>query len=62
MPSDHRLAAREAVAIEELKGETFLGMSETAPTVQAAIEAYLAKVGVPLNLHTASTISPWRCR
>lgn len=49
MPSDHRLAAREAVAIEELKGETFLGMSETAPTVQAAIEAYLAKVGVPLK-------------
>ena len=49
MPSDHRLAARRAVAIEELRGETFLGMSETAPSVQAAIEAYLKRSGVDLK-------------
>ena len=49
MPSDHRLAARQAIAIEDLRGETFLGMSETAPTVQAAIEAYLKRSGVDLK-------------
>lgn len=49
MPSDHRLAGREAVAIEDFRGETFLGMSETAPTVQAAIEAYLKRSGVVLK-------------
>ena len=31
MPSDHRLAAREAVAIQDVAAETFLGMSKTAP-------------------------------
>jgi len=49
MRSDHRLAGREVVAIEEFKGETFLGMSETAPTLQAAIEAYLKRSGVNLE-------------
>jgi LysR family hca operon transcriptional activator len=48
MPSDHRLAARERVDIHELAGETFLGVSATAPTVRAAIEAYLEREGVAL--------------
>ena len=29
MPSDHRFAAREAVAIQDVAAETFLGMSDT---------------------------------
>jgi len=49
MPSDHRLAARKAVDIHELASETFLGMSATAPTLLAAIEAYLERAGVALK-------------
>jgi LysR family hca operon transcriptional activator len=49
MPSDHRLAARKAVAIAELANETFIGMSKTAPTLQVIIDEYLKLAG--LNLH-----------
>jgi LysR family hca operon transcriptional activator len=50
MPSDHRLAAREAVAIEELANETFIGMSKTAPTLQVIIDEYLKRVGLDLHV------------
>ena len=49
MPSDHRLAAREAVAIGELAHETFIGMSKTAPTLQVIIEEYLKRAGLDLR-------------
>jgi LysR family hca operon transcriptional activator len=49
MPSDHRLAAREAVAIEELVHETFIGMSKTAPTLQAIVDEYLKRAGLNLR-------------
>lgn len=49
MPSHHRLASRDAVAIEELKDEIFLGMSATAPTLQRVIDAYLKRSGVDLK-------------
>ncbi len=49
MPSDHPLAARESVAIADLEGETFLGMSETAPTLQAVIEDYLKRSNLDLK-------------
>jgi LysR family hca operon transcriptional activator len=49
MPSDHRLAAREAVAIEELANETFIGMSKTAPTLQVIIDEYLTRAGLDLR-------------
>ena len=49
MPSDHRLAAREAVAIEELASEIFIGMSKTAPTLQAIIDDYLKRAGLDLR-------------
>ena len=49
MSSDHRLAARETVAIEELAHETFIGMSKTAPTLQAIIDEYLKRAGLDLQ-------------
>ncbi|MEJ0041847.1 MAG: LysR family transcriptional regulator [Rhizomicrobium sp.] len=49
MPSDHRLTSHEAIDIESLKDEIFLGMSETAPTLQRVIDAYLKRSGVDLK-------------
>ena len=46
LPSDHRLASRKAIAIEELAGETFIGMSKTAPVFGAIIEDYLERKAV----------------
>jgi LysR family transcriptional regulator, hca operon transcriptional activator len=49
MPSDHRLALREAIAAEDIVGETFLGMSNSAPMLRAAIDDYLERSGVDLR-------------
>lgn len=46
LPSDHRLASRKAIAIEELAGETFIGMSKTAPVFAAIVEDYLERKAV----------------
>lgn len=45
LPSDHRLASRKAIAIEEIADEIFIGMSKTAPTLQAIIDDYLKRSG-----------------
>lgn len=49
MPSDHRLTSHDAIAIESLKDEIFLGMSDTAPTLQRVIDDYLKRSGVDLK-------------
>lgn len=49
VPSNHRLAASEAIGIEDLVGETLIGMSKTAPVLQAVIDDYLKRAGVELN-------------
>ena len=49
MASDHHLTSHDAIAIETFKDEIFLGMSETAPTVQQVIDAYLKRSGVDLK-------------
>ncbi len=49
MPSDHRLAAREAIAIQDIAAETFLGMSKTAPVLQAVIDDYLKRSGIEIR-------------
>ena len=46
LPSDHRLASQPAVAIQDIAGETFLGMSKTAPMLQVIIDDYLKRSGV----------------
>ena len=49
MPSDHRLAAREAIAIRDIAAETFLGMSKTAPVLQVIIDDYLKRSGIEIR-------------
>ena len=48
MPSDHRLARQDRVALQDLAGETFIGMSNTAPTLRSVIEDYLERMDVAL--------------
>jgi LysR family hca operon transcriptional activator len=49
MPSDHRLAARKAIAIQDIAAETFLGMSKTAPALQHVINDYLRRAGIEIH-------------
>jgi LysR family transcriptional regulator, hca operon transcriptional activator len=54
LPSDHRLASRAAISIQDIAQETFIGMSKTAPTLQAIIDDYLKRSGV--DIHEAHQI------
>ncbi|HEY0107281.1 MAG TPA: LysR family transcriptional regulator [Rhizomicrobium sp.] len=49
LPSDHRLAARPCIAIQDLAEEPFIGMSKTAPAFQAVIDDYVKRSGVELR-------------
>jgi LysR family hca operon transcriptional activator len=46
MPSDHRLASQTAIALQDIAGELFIGMSNTAPTLQVVIDDYLKRSGM----------------
>lgn len=48
MPSDHRLASHEAISVQEIVGETFIAVSNTAPVLRAVIDDYLKRSGVDL--------------
>src|SRR6267143_3426068 len=41
LPSDHRLAALKAISPQDLVGETFVTVSDTAPALRAVIDDYL---------------------
>jgi LysR family hca operon transcriptional activator len=43
LPSDHRLASQDAIALGDIAGETFIGISNTAPTLRAIIDEYLER-------------------
>jgi LysR family transcriptional regulator, hca operon transcriptional activator len=49
MPSDHRLASQDTIALQDIAGETFIGMSNTAPALRVMIEEYLERMGVDLK-------------
>lgn len=49
LPSDHRLASRDAISLQDMVGETFIGMSDTAPTLRAIIDRYLQRSGLGLK-------------
>jgi LysR family hca operon transcriptional activator len=58
LPSDHRLAAEDAVSPRDLVAETFIGMSDTAPTLRVVIADYLKRSGVELTpSHEVDNIS-----
>ena len=49
LPSDHRLAPRDAIGLQELAGETFIGMADQAPVLRSIIEDYIRRSGVDLK-------------
>jgi LysR family hca operon transcriptional activator len=49
LPSDHRLAARKAISPGDLVGETFVGVSHTAPVLRAIIDDYLKRSGIHIT-------------
>src|SRR5277367_4706709 len=49
LPSDHRLASQETVSLQEIAGETFIGVSRTAPVVRAITEDFLARSGMAVR-------------
>jgi LysR family transcriptional regulator, hca operon transcriptional activator len=49
LPSDHRLASQDTVALQDIAGEIFIGMSSTAPTLQRVIDDYLKRSGMALR-------------
>lgn len=49
LPSDHRLAAQDAISLQDIAGEPFIGMSNTAPALKALIDDYLDRAGVRLQ-------------
>ena len=48
MPSDHRLASHDAIGVQEIVGETFINVSNTAPVLRTVIDDYLQRSGVDI--------------
>jgi LysR family hca operon transcriptional activator len=48
LPKDHRLAALKAISPRDLVGETFVGVSDTAPVLRGVIDNYLKRSGVKI--------------
>jgi LysR family transcriptional regulator, hca operon transcriptional activator len=58
LPSDHPLAAREAISPRDIEGETFVNVSDTAPTLRLVIDNYLRKSDVSIaTAHEAASLS-----
>jgi len=49
LPSDHRLASHEAINPRDLVGETFIGVSNTAPVGRGVIDDYLRRSGIDIR-------------
>jgi LysR family hca operon transcriptional activator len=49
LPSDHRLAALKAISPADLVGQTFVGVSDTAPVLRAVIDDYLKRSGINIT-------------
>jgi hypothetical protein len=45
LPNDHRLVSKDTVALQDIAGEIFIGISNTALTLQVAIDQYLKRSG-----------------
>jgi LysR family transcriptional regulator, hca operon transcriptional activator len=48
LPSDHALAGNQAIDPHDLSGQTFIGISDVAPVLRAAIRDYLKRSGVEI--------------
>jgi LysR family transcriptional regulator, hca operon transcriptional activator len=49
LPSDHPLAARQAIRPGDLVGETFVTVSNTAPVLRQFIDGYLKRSGINIT-------------
>jgi len=49
LPNDHRLAALKAISPRDLVGETFVGVSDTAPVLRVVIDDYLKRSGTNIT-------------
>jgi len=49
LPSDHRLASGDAIDPHEIAGETFISVSNTAPTLRVVIDDYLRRCGIDIR-------------
>jgi LysR family hca operon transcriptional activator len=49
LPSDHRLASHEAINPQDIVGETFIGVSNTAPVGRRVIDDYLRRSGIDIT-------------
>ncbi len=49
LPSDHALAARGSIRPEDLRNETFIAVSDTAPALQRVLEAFRAECGLDMK-------------
>src|SRR5271168_595232 len=58
LSSDHRLAALKAINPQDLAGETFVIVSNTAPVLRAVIDKYLKRSGIDITpAHEADHIA-----
>jgi len=48
LPGDHRLASQDAVSPQDIVGETFISVSNTAPALRIIIDNYLKQSGLNL--------------
>ena len=49
LPSDHRLASHEAINPQDIAGETFISVSNTAPVLRVVIDDYLRRSGIDIK-------------
>ena len=49
LPSDHRLAASEAIDPHDVRGETFISVSKTAPVLRVVIDDYLERLNLGIT-------------
>jgi LysR family hca operon transcriptional activator len=46
LPSDHRLASQATIRPQDIEGETFINVSNTAPALRVVIDDYVKRVGL----------------
>jgi LysR family hca operon transcriptional activator len=49
LPGDHRLASHEAINPQDIAGETFISVSNTAPVLRLVIDDYLRRSGIDIR-------------
>lgn len=58
LSADHRLASRKAISPRDIEGETFVNVSDTAPTLRIVIDTFLKDTGVGVaTAHEAASLS-----